>query len=188
MDPSLVFLRLSKKKTKRWSNMLSLLRLRSAIAYAGWRYLRVNLLPVSYSALSEATDGFSSRNLIGVGSFGSVYKVALVTPFDGTYLFLAKYRVHLVAVKVFKLSRHGASRSFITECDMLRNIRHRNVVKIVTACSHVYFYGNEFKALVYQYMEKGSLQEWLHPNSGTQQVRRAPKKLNLYRSEAKHCT
>ncbi|XP_061995928.1 probable LRR receptor-like serine/threonine-protein kinase At3g47570 [Rosa rugosa] len=139
--------------------MLSLLRLRSAIAYAGRRYLRVNLLPVSYSALSDATDGFSSRNLIGVGSFGSIYKVALVTPFDGTYLFLAKYdRVHLVAVKVFNLSRHGASRSFITERDMFRNIRHRIVVKIVTACSHVDFYENEFKALVYQYMEKGSLE------------------------------
>ncbi|KAM5554818.1 putative LRR receptor-like serine/threonine-protein kinase [Rosa sericea] len=184
MDLSLLFLRLSKRKTIGRNKMLSFLRLRrknNAIVSADWSHLRVDLLPVSYSALSEATDKFSSGNLIGVGSFGSVYKVALVPPFDRTYLFLAEYvQVHLVAVKVFNLSRHGASRSFITECEVLRNIRHRNVVKIVTACSSVDFYGNEFKALVYQYMEKGSLEEWLHPTSGTQQVRRAPKKLNLY--------
>ena len=36
--------------------------------------LRQSLLKVSYQMLLKATDGFSLVNLIGVGSFGSVYK------------------------------------------------------------------------------------------------------------------
>ena len=32
------------------------------------------LLNLSYQSLLNATQGFSSTNLIGVGSFGSVYK------------------------------------------------------------------------------------------------------------------
>ncbi|CAL5363839.1 unnamed protein product [Camellia sinensis] len=109
-----------------------------------------SLLKASYQNLVKATDGFSSFNLIGVGSFGSVYKGVL----DG----------RIVAVKVLNLSRRGASKSFISECEALRNIRHRNLVKVLTACSTVDYQGNEFKALVYEFMINGSLEEWLHQN------------------------
>ncbi|XP_071721898.1 uncharacterized protein [Rutidosis leptorrhynchoides] len=60
---------------------------------------------VSYKNIIEATRGLSSTNLVGVGSFGSVYK--------------------------------GSIMKFIVECEALRNIRHRNLVKVVTACSVV---------------------------------------------------
>ncbi|THG20537.1 hypothetical protein TEA_023419 [Camellia sinensis var. sinensis] len=109
-----------------------------------------SLLKASYQNLVKATDGFSSFNLIGVSSFGSVYKGVL----DG----------RIVAVKVLNLSRRGASKSFISECEALRNIRHRNLVKVLTACSTVDYQGNEFKALVYEFMINGSLEEWLHQN------------------------
>ncbi|KAL7253389.1 hypothetical protein ACSBR1_007844 [Camellia fascicularis] len=109
-----------------------------------------SLLKASYQNLVKATDGFSSFNLIGIGSFGSVYKGVL----DG----------RIVAVKVLNLSRRGASKSFISECEALRNIRHRNLVKVLTACSTVDYQGNEFKALVYEFMINGSLEEWLHQN------------------------
>ncbi|XP_075667174.1 putative receptor-like protein kinase At3g47110 [Castanea sativa] len=113
-------------------------------------YLRKSLLKVSYQTLLKATDGFSSANLIGVGSFGSVYKGILGE--DGS----------IVAVKVLNLQRRGAFRSFISECETLKNIRHRNLVKIITSCSSVDFHGDDFKALVYEFMPNGNLENWLH--------------------------
>ncbi|XP_031392080.1 putative receptor-like protein kinase At3g47110 [Punica granatum] len=116
-------------------------------------------LKVSYQDLLKATDGFSSANLIGTGSFGSVFKGFLAL--DQT----------TIAVKVLNLDRHGASKSFIKECEALRNIRHRNLVKVLTACSGTDYQGNDFKALVYEFMINGSLDEWLHP-----QVRTSPER------------
>ncbi|CAI0415795.1 unnamed protein product [Linum tenue] len=107
-------------------------------------------LQPSYQRLHKATNGFSSANLIGIGSFGSVYKGVMDE--NGA----------TVAIKVFKLERRGASKSFIAECEALRNIRHRNLVKIVTACSSVDYHGNDFKALIYEFFANGSLEEWLH--------------------------
>ncbi|XP_048420311.1 putative receptor-like protein kinase At3g47110 [Pyrus x bretschneideri] len=128
------------------------------------------ILQVSYDALLKATDRFSEANLIGAGSFGSVYKGVLDED----------DKAQLVVVKVFNLLRHGASRSFIAECEALRNIRHRNLVKIIIVCSSVDFHGNDFKALVYEFMDNGSLKEWLHAPTGTEELRdHVPKKLSL---------
>ncbi|VVA38008.1 Hypothetical predicted protein [Prunus dulcis] len=74
--------------------------------------------------------------------------------------------------------RHGASKSFIAECEALRNIKHRNLVKIMTACSSVDFHGNDFKALVYEFMDNGSLDEWLHPTTEKEEDH-VPTSLNL---------
>ncbi|KAM5555351.1 putative LRR receptor-like serine/threonine-protein kinase [Rosa sericea] len=126
-----------------------------------------SVLQVSYATLLRATDGFSSANLIGVGAFGSVYKGIL-----------ADDRV-VVAVKVLNMLHRGAAKSFMAECEALRNIRHRNLVKILTACSSIDFGGNDFKALVYEFMDNGSLEDWLHPSSGTREVTEAPKSLSL---------
>ncbi|GMY08456.1 probable LRR receptor-like serine/threonine-protein kinase At3g47570, partial [Fagus crenata] len=69
----------------------------------------------------------------------------------------------LVAVKVLNLQRKGASKSFKVECNILRNIRHRNLVKILTCCSSMDYSGNQFKALVFEFITNGSLDIWLHP-------------------------
>ncbi|CAL5363816.1 unnamed protein product [Camellia sinensis] len=125
-----------------------------------------SLLRVSCQTLVKATDGFSSFNLIGVGSFGSVYKGVI----DG----------RIVAVKVLNLLRHGALKSFVSECEPLRNIRHRNLVKVVTACSTVDYQGHDFKALIYDFMVNGSLEEWLHPNPNEDLSNEEIRKLNLF--------
>ncbi|XP_077226260.1 uncharacterized protein LOC143859433 [Tasmannia lanceolata] len=107
-------------------------------------------LKVSYAELFKATDGFSSANLIGTGSYGSVYK-GILSRIE-----------NVVAVKVLNLHLRGASKSFTAECNALRNIRHRNLVKILTSCSSIDFGGNDFKALVLEFMPNGSLEKWLH--------------------------
>ena len=111
------------------------------------------LLRLSYQSLLKATNGFSSDNLIGSGGYGSVYKGILDD------------NEHVIAVKVLNLTSRGAAKSFVAECEILRNARHRNLVKVLTACSGVDYHGNDFKALVYEFMENGSLDDWLHPST-----------------------
>ncbi|XP_040368529.1 putative receptor-like protein kinase At3g47110 isoform X2 [Rosa chinensis] len=57
----------------------------------------------------------------------------------------------VVAVKVLNMLHRGASKSFMAECE----------------------------ALVCEFMDNGSLEEWLHPSTGTREVIEAPKILSL---------
>lgn len=109
------------------------------------------LSKVMYRILFNTTSGFSPNNLIGSGGFGSVYKAILDEEENNVF-----------AVKVLNLEKKGASKGFMAECKLLRSIRHRNLVKILTVCSSVDYNGNDFKALVFEFMENGSLEEWLH--------------------------
>ncbi|KAL6658191.1 hypothetical protein ACP70R_003777 [Stipagrostis hirtigluma subsp. patula] len=105
---------------------------------------------ISYNDLVKATEGFSTSNLIGKGRYGSVYQGTLFQ--DG----------NMVAIKVFSLETRGAQKSFIAECNALRNVRHRNLVPILTACSSIDYNGNDFKALVYKFMSGGDLHNLLY--------------------------
>ena len=110
---------------------------------------------VSYQSLLKATDAISTTNLIGVGNFGFVYRGIL------------DHDKRKFAIKVLNLLQHGASKSFIAKCEALRNIRNWNLVKALTTCSGVNYLGHDFKALVYEFMSNGNLDEWLHPISRT---------------------
>uniref|UniRef100_A0A2N9G6U5 non-specific serine/threonine protein kinase n=1 Tax=Fagus sylvatica TaxID=28930 RepID=A0A2N9G6U5_FAGSY len=114
--------------------------------------------PSNYFIQNASSSGFSLNNLIGSGSFGSVYKGVL------------DQEERLVAVKVLNLEKKGAPKSFVAECNVLRNVRHRNLIKILTCCSSINYNGDEFKALVFEFMTNGNLDMWLHPmtDSGNQ--------------------
>jgi serine/threonine protein kinase len=108
---------------------------------------------ISYYALSRGSNEFSEANLLGKGRYGSVYKCTLQDEGEP------------VAIKVFDLKQLGSSRSFQAECEALRRVRHRCLTKIITCCSSIDPQGQEFKALVFEYMPNGSLDSWLHPTS-----------------------
>ncbi|KAH9716326.1 protein kinase domain-containing protein [Citrus sinensis] len=112
-----------------------------------------NLPPIAnqrrftYLELFQATNEFSANNLIGRGGIGSVYKARIQ---DGTE----------VAVKVFNLQYREAFKSFDIECDMMKRIRHRNLIKIISSCSN-----DDFKALILEYMPHGSLEKCLYSST-----------------------
>ncbi|KAE8781866.1 putative LRR receptor-like serine/threonine-protein kinase [Hordeum vulgare] len=105
----------------------------------------------SYMDLYKATDGFCSASFVGSGSFGMVYR--------------GHSEFQDIAIKVFRLDQFGASKSFFAECDALRNIRHRNLIRVISLCSTTDPRGNEFKALILEYMEHGNLESWLYPKA-----------------------
>ncbi|KAI9074833.1 hypothetical protein K1719_043207 [Acacia pycnantha] len=102
---------------------------------------------ISYYELLRGTNGFDESNLIGSGSFGSVYKAVL--PNEET-----------VAVKVFNLDMEQSSRSFDVECSAMCHLRHRNLIKIISSCSN-----DHFKSLIMEFMENGSLDKWLYSHN-----------------------
>ncbi|KAF5464004.1 hypothetical protein F2P56_014120 [Juglans regia] len=102
---------------------------------------------ISYQELCQGTNNFCESNLLGVGGFGSVYKGIL---FDRT----------IVAIKVLSLQLSGAFKSFDAECKVLRTIRHRNLIKVITTCTNP-----EFRALVLEYMSNGNLEKWLYSHN-----------------------
>ncbi|XP_031254706.1 putative receptor-like protein kinase At3g47110 [Pistacia vera] len=102
---------------------------------------------ISYHELVRATHGFSENNLLGRGSYGSVFRGRL---HDGMEL----------AVKVFHLHFGEALTSFEAECAVLSNIHHRNLVKIISNCSN-----DDFKSLILEYMPNGSLEKCFYSDN-----------------------
>ncbi|XP_037437684.1 cysteine-rich receptor-like protein kinase 25 [Triticum dicoccoides] len=100
-----------------------------------------------YAELAAATDGFSGRNKLGEGGFGSVYRG-----------FLHNMNLHIAVKKVSKSSRQGW-KEFVSEVRIISRLRHRNLVPLVG-----WFYGGDDNGLllVYELMPNGSLDAHLH--------------------------
>ncbi|XP_073262259.1 uncharacterized protein [Populus alba] len=92
-------------------------------------------------------SGLKESNLIGSGGSGKVYRVAANGFGD-------------VAVKRISNNRNSdqkLEKEFLAEIEILGTIRHLNIVKLLCCISN-----DNSKLLVYEYMEKRSLDQWLH--------------------------
>ncbi|GMI76628.1 TDIF receptor, PHLOEM INTERCALATED WITH XYLEM [Hibiscus trionum] len=87
--------------------------------------------------------------IIGMGSTGTVYKAEMP---DG----------EIIAVKKLWGKQKDTARrrrGVLAEVEVLRNVRHRNIVRLLGCCSN-----RECTMLLYEYMPNGNLDEWLHGN------------------------
>ncbi|CAA6661231.1 unnamed protein product [Spirodela intermedia] len=98
----------------------------------------------SYEELLQATDGFSSQNLLGEGGFGSVYKGWLP---DG----------RAVAVKQLRVEGGRAEREFQAEVEIISRVHHRHLVSLVGCCI-----SDNLRLLVYDYVPNNTLHYHLH--------------------------
>ncbi|XP_042511376.1 protein NSP-INTERACTING KINASE 1-like [Macadamia integrifolia] len=99
-----------------------------------------NLRRFQFRELQHATDNFNSKNILGKGGFGNVYKGYLQ---DGT----------LVAVKRLKdANAIGGEIQFQTEVEMISLAVHRNLLRLFGFCMTT-----TEKLLVYPYMSNGSV-------------------------------
>lgn len=96
--------------------------------------------------LESATAGFNEANLLGRGSFGSVYK-AVIDQGKST-----------VAVKVFHEESGQSYKSLKRECEILSKIKHRNLLRIIGST-----WNPHFKALILEFMPNGNLEQHLYP-------------------------
>ncbi|PHU16766.1 hypothetical protein BC332_12461 [Capsicum chinense] len=99
---------------------------------------------VSYHEIQRATNYFDESNLIGVGSSGSVYQGTLSSGI-------------VVSIKILDLEYEEVCKRFDTECEVMRSVRHRNLVPVITTC-----FSDYISAFVLQYMSNGSLENWLY--------------------------
>lgn len=101
----------------------------------------------SFRELQTATDNFHSKNILGQGGFGVVYKGHLR---NGT----------MVAVKRLKDPSFTGEVQFQTEVEMIGLALHRNLLRLYGFCmtSHE-------RLLVYPYMPNGSVADRLRGQS-----------------------
>ncbi|XP_037480015.1 putative serine/threonine-protein kinase [Triticum dicoccoides] len=98
-----------------------------------------NIRLFSYAQLKSATDNFDRNNKVGRGGFGTVYKGTLPSKQD-------------VAVKVLSAESRQGIREFLTEIDVISNVKHPNLVELIGCCVE-----EENRILVYEYLENSSL-------------------------------
>ncbi|XP_075523272.1 putative serine/threonine-protein kinase At1g01540 [Primulina tabacum] len=98
--------------------------------------------------LEKSTNGFSAGNVIGEGGYGIVYYGALE---DNTK----------VAVKNLLNNRGQAEREFKVEVEAIGRVRHKNLVRLLGYCAE-----GAHRMLVYEYVDNGNLEQWLHGDVG----------------------
>ncbi|XP_006342633.1 probable serine/threonine-protein kinase At1g01540 [Solanum tuberosum] len=98
--------------------------------------------------LEIATNFFAHENVIGEGGYGIVYRGVME---DNSY----------VAVKNLLNNRGQAEREFKVEVEAIGRVRHKNLVRLLGYCAE-----GAHRMLVYEYVDNGNLEQWLHGDVG----------------------
>ncbi|KAH7295131.1 hypothetical protein KP509_27G033500 [Ceratopteris richardii] len=110
----------------------------------------------SYRDLKKATNGFADDRRLGQGAFGEVYKGEILSR-NGILM--------QVAVKLLSRKSKQGEREFRTEIMSMGRMKHRHLVQLLG-----WSYEGKRLMLVYEYMPKGSLDQWLRPKRGGVEV------------------
>ncbi|XAR72814.1 Non-specific serine/threonine protein kinase [Bertholletia excelsa] len=102
----------------------------------------------SLSELETATRGFADESVIGEGGYGVVYRGVLQ---DGS----------VVAVKDLLNNKGQAEKEFKVEVEAIGKVRHKNLVGLIGYCAE-----GARRMLVYEYVNNGNLEQWLHGDVG----------------------
>ncbi|XP_073058330.1 probable receptor-like protein kinase At2g42960 [Primulina eburnea] len=94
--------------------------------------------------LEIATSRFSADYIIGEGGYGIVYRGKLVNGSE-------------VAVKKLLNNLGQAEKEFRVEVEAIGHVRHKNLVRLLGYCIE-----GVHRMLVYEYVNKGNLEQWLH--------------------------
>ncbi|KAK6121444.1 hypothetical protein DH2020_044820 [Rehmannia glutinosa] len=101
----------------------------------------------SSSALSASTDGLGNFSW-GGGGYGIVYRGVL---HDGS----------VVAVKNLLNNKGQAEKEFKVEVEAIGKVKHKNLVGLIGYCAE-----GAQRLLVYEYIDNGNLEQWLHGDVG----------------------
>jgi Leucine-rich repeat (LRR) protein/tRNA A-37 threonylcarbamoyl transferase component Bud32 len=99
----------------------------------------------------DIISGLFEKNWIGSGRSGKVYRVHVMDEAGPGSMVAVK--------KIWNLQNldEQLEKDFLAEVNILGEIRHANVVKLLCCIST-----SQAKLIVYEYMENGSLDRWLH--------------------------
>ncbi|KAI5081964.1 hypothetical protein GOP47_0001707 [Adiantum capillus-veneris] len=98
----------------------------------------------SVDQLKQATSQFTETNIVGKGGYGIVYRGLLPD-------------ASVVAVKHLLNSREQAEKEFRVEVETIGCVRHKNLVSLLGYCAE-----GPHRMLVYEYVDNGNLEQWLH--------------------------
>ncbi|CAL9056076.1 probable receptor-like serine/threonine-protein kinase At4g34500 [Musa acuminata AAA Group] len=98
--------------------------------------------------LEAATAGFSPGNVIGEGGYGIVYR-GVFPDFS------------VAAVKNLLDNKGQAEKEFKVEVEAIGKVRHKNLVGLIGYCAE-----GVKRMLVYEYIDNGTLEQWLHGDVG----------------------
>ncbi|KAG1362372.1 putative serine/threonine-protein kinase [Cocos nucifera] len=98
--------------------------------------------------MEDATGGFAEATVIGKGEYGIVYRGVLA---DNT----------MVAIKNLLNNRGQAEKEFRMVVETIGRIRHKNLVSLLGYCVE-----GAYRMLVYEYVDNGNLDQWLHGDVG----------------------